>query len=261
MEAHYRWDAMTGGYRQRRVIDSFAPELLTPMHRPNAPHSSPAPRLPNPPLPADHRQVSSPAHAVVVGEIAHAMFEALRDMDKCCSTGLCNFVSRSPFAGLRRKDEAAMTWGLTERLQEKWKVQQREHSYPSGGGECDRVIELHDGGRIWLELKLAWRVWFYKQVTYNQERTYRGYLDGSHHSHSFVGDFAKLERITAKDARYLAVLLIGFDGRDGRMTRDVNTLLESQRLQQRGWQFESDSWPSSQSDECWHRCWLVWRDA
>src|SRR5688572_25351266 len=82
--------------------------------------------------------------------VAAAAFQALREMDAECPTGLCNYVSVSPHAGKKRKDEPAMTWGVTNALGKRWRVEQCEHDYPQGGGKCDRVLELSDGSRLWL---------------------------------------------------------------------------------------------------------------
>lgn len=191
--------------------------------------------------------------------IGQAVFRALREMDASCARGLCAFVSCSPFAGQKRKDEAAITWGVTKSLQSDWSVEQCEHQYPEGGGRCDRVLDLSDGSRLWLEVKLAWRAWFYDVVKHNAPFMYNGYFGGDHHSHSVAGDFAKLERINATHARYAALLIVGFDLKDSQITPDVLALTKREQLAERGWRFMADSWPTQQSIECWHRCWFAWR--
>lgn len=193
--------------------------------------------------------------------IPTAMVLGLREMDNHCSTGLCDYVSASPYAGKRRKDEAAITWGVTKALQRTWRVDQCEHDYPNGGGRCDRVIEMVDGSRLWLEIKLAWRTWFHQRVKNNTDFYYKGYFDGIHHSHSVAGDFSKLERIGSKDAKYLALLLVGFDAREGQMTKDMAELVRQERLVERGWHLSSDAWVNRHSAECWNRCWFGWRAA
>jgi hypothetical protein len=198
---------------------------------------------------------------VEVELIAHVAFRALRDMDAQCPTGLSNFVSCSPFAGKNRKDEAAITWALTNALGKRWHVEQCEGRYPEGGGRCDRVVELSDGFRLWLEVKLAWRTWFCKVVKHNDPRAYNGYLNGDYHAHSVAGDFAKLERIGRTHGRYLALLVVGFDGQDGVMVKDMAALAERERLEQRGWSLLSDAWATRQSVECWNRCWFAWRES
>jgi hypothetical protein len=196
-----------------------------------------------------------------VEAIAHAVFRALREMDAECPTGLCNYVSCSPYAGQKRKDEPAMTWRVTEALRKRWHVEQCEHDYPQGGGRCDRVVELPDGSRLWLEIKLAWRTWFYEVVEHNDPRAYSGYLGGEHHSHSVAGDFTKLERIDRDHARFVALLVVGFDGRDGQMVEDMAALAEREKLAHRGWHLLLDAWATTQSAECWNRCWFGWRKA
>src|SRR4051794_34813288 len=108
--------------------------------------------------------------------IAAAAFRAVREMDAACPTGLCNYVSVSPFAGKKRLDEPAITWGVTNALAKNWRVEQCEHPYPQGNGRCDRVVELSAGTRLWLEIKLAWRAWYYEVVKWNDMRAYDGYL-------------------------------------------------------------------------------------
>jgi hypothetical protein len=196
-----------------------------------------------------------------VEAIAATTFRALREMDAHCPTGLCNYVSCSRYAGEKSKDELAITWGVTEALRKQWQVEQREHAYPSGGERCDRVIECADGARLWLEIKMAWRTWFYEVVKPNAPFFYNGYFGGKHHPHSVAGDFAKLERIGADHARYVALLVVGFDGKDAKMSEDMTSLVEREGLVQRGWRLLSDTWPTRQSDECWHRCWFAWREA
>jgi hypothetical protein len=195
-----------------------------------------------------------------VEQIGHAIFRALREMDAQSTTGLCNYVSCSPFAGKKGKEEAAITWGVTNALRVTWQVEQCEHRYPQGSGRCDRVIELRDKSRLWLEVKLAWRSWFYGIVKHNNEFIYSGYLGGAHHSHSVCGDFRKLELIGSDYARYVALLLVGFDRADGKMADDMAELMQREGLLERGWHLLIDAWPTKQSDECWHRCWFGWRE-
>jgi hypothetical protein len=112
-----------------------------------------------------------------------------------------------------------------------------------------------------MEVKLAWHTWFYGVVKQNKPFMYDGYFGGKHHSHSVAGDFAKLERITAKHARYVALLLVGYDSADGNIEQDMSALAECEHLDKRGWHFLSDSWQTRQSSECWNRCWFAWREA
>src|SRR2546429_357049 len=122
-----------------------------------------------------------------IDSVAREVFAGLREMDARCPSGLCNYVSCSPYAGKKHKEEAAITWGLTETLQKNWDIEQRERAYPAGRGRCDRVIVFADGSPLWLEIKLAWRTWFYEVVKHNAPFMYNGYFHGDHHSHSVTG--------------------------------------------------------------------------
>jgi hypothetical protein len=192
--------------------------------------------------------------------IAQATFNALREMDAHCPTGLCNYVSCSPYAGKKRKDEPAITWGVTEALRKRWRVDQRERAYPQGRGRCDRVLALQDGSQAWLEVKLAWRTWFSECVKHNNGFMYSGYLNGEHHSHSVAADLLKLEQISADHARYVALLVVGFDGCDAKMADDIASLGDREGLMRRRWRLLADAWSTRQSDDCWIRCWFAWRE-
>lgn len=198
-----------------------------------------------------------------VEEVGELIFRALREMDAQCPGGLCDYVVCSPFAGKKRRDEAAITWGITAAVSGTWPVSTQECPYPRGRISCDRVIELSDGP-LWLEVKLAWRTWFSSTariVKHNDPFIYETYLGGGHRSHSVAGDFKKLEAgLDLEDARYSAVLLVGFDGKDAKMAADVATLVEREGLVQRGWHIVGMEWPTKQSGECWNRCWYAWRE-
>ena len=51
-----------------------------------------------------------------IESVADATFRALRNMDVQSSARLCDYVSCSPYTGKKQKDEAAITWGVTEAL-------------------------------------------------------------------------------------------------------------------------------------------------
>ena len=204
--------------------------------------------------------MSASQKAREIEEVASNTLSGLHEMDLKCDTGLCNYVSCSPFAGKKRKDEAAITWGVTEILQRNWKIDQCEHAYPQSGCRGDRELKLSDGSSLLLEIKLAWRIWFYGVVRYNPTFIYNGYFRGEHHSHSVAGDFKKLESIRLKHTRYVALLVVGFDGKDGKMSEDMVTLAEREQLDRRGWHLIEKSWQTKQSDECWIRCWFAWHE-
>lgn len=197
-----------------------------------------------------------------ITDLPTAMFRALRAMDDECPEGLCNYVSMGPWRGKQGKEEASMTWGLTRALNQTglWRVPDREQAYPGGGGRCDRVVQLADASWLWLEIKRAWRAWYFGHLKRNPHQIYRGYLSGSHHTHSFAGDFHKLERIGPEHGRYLGLLLIGFDLDDAEMQRDVAAVMRNERVADRGWQSATAAWQTAQCSECWIRCWFCWRE-
>jgi hypothetical protein len=182
-------------------------------------------------------------------------------MDRESPCGLCDYVSHSPFKGKLRKNEAALAWGVTEQLRKKYEVEQAEHSYTSSRKRCDRVVALPRGGTVWLEMKHAWRRWYYEGVQDNKPFFYNGYFRGDHHTHSVAHDFEKLELLRPSQATYVALLMVGFDGADAVMERDMQALSTSAKLQERGWRVAARAWPTKESSECWHRCWFWWRSA
>jgi hypothetical protein len=196
-----------------------------------------------------------------IEEVGKAVFEILRKMDSDCPKGLCDFVSQSPYAGRKKKDEAAITWGITKGLQNGWQVEQQEFDYPGDKRRCDRVVQLKNGSRLWLEIKLSWRAWWSSCVVDNKPFFYHGYFTGANHKHSLAGDFRKLAELRGTQTDYVSLLLVGFDRSDSKMAHDMVELQNRERLTEKGWKWISDAWPSHQSDECWHRCWFYWRRA
>jgi hypothetical protein len=192
--------------------------------------------------------------------VGDAVLAALRDMDAACASGLCNYVAATPWAGRKGKDEAAIVWGVTERLQKSFDIEQREHDYPGSREKCDRVLTLADGSAVWIEFKNAWRAWYFERVKHNPSSTYRSYFNGEGRSHAVSHDFRKLEQLRRCDAAYVAVVVVGFDGDDGVMANDLERLATTQELAARGWRMAADSWQTRQNAACWHRCWFWWRE-
>jgi hypothetical protein len=50
-------------------------------------------------------------NAAEIEQLAETVLRALREMDRECDTGLCDYVSNSPFAGKLKKNEAALALG------------------------------------------------------------------------------------------------------------------------------------------------------
>jgi hypothetical protein len=87
--------------------------------------------------------------------LARRFVQVLQWMDEECLTGLCDYAQ---LVGLKGRDEAGLTFGVTKHLIEDGVlVEQKEHLYPQDGSgkrpRCDRVLLMPDGSRIWLEVK------------------------------------------------------------------------------------------------------------
>jgi hypothetical protein len=93
---------------------------------------------------------------------------------------------------------------------------------------CDLVISLPHSGRLWLELKLAWKAWFNcasKPVYSNS--VYRSYLQGINRTHSFRQDFEKLGGDHWPAGDYRAICLIGTDCVKAPMDQEVHAVVQS----------------------------------
>ena len=206
----------------------------------------------------------------VMGPLTTSVFQGLRQMDEACPTGLNDFAQ---LVGLKGKDEPGLTFGITQQLiRAGYAVDQCERHYPGQEGKkgarrtCDRFIRLADGSRVWLELKLAWRCWYYGQVKWNNEFHYKGYLFGpdwgpdKSRRTSVAQDIDKLQVLTRDDADFVSVLVVGFDADDSQMVADMAQLAVRAELTSRGWVTPAPAcWPARQSSSCWNRCWFWWK--
>lgn len=124
---------------------------------------------------------------------------------------------------------------------------------------CDVVVELPSGGRLWLELKGAWRdYWAAKGNLF----IYRSYLlhplvpDLDPKSHTLPHDLTKLGRLSPDEASAVAALLIGFEADGDPMDADVQELVRLARLDASPWVEFSDRWAASHAVGHHVRCWL-----
>jgi hypothetical protein len=119
---------------------------------------------------------------------------------------------------------------------------------------------LDDTIEIWVEVKFAWKSWFNCTGGYetNSDFMFRGYLMGSHHSHSAAHDFVKLTGLAPATA-FKGMLLVGFDSSDAPMGRDI-AVLESQAAV--GWRLEQPLMWDDRRDSIKGRsrinCWFWW---
>ena len=101
---------------------------------------------------------------------------------------------------------------------------------------CDLVLSWPNLGRIWMEVKGAWR--------HNDRPGLQ--RNGSYlkHLHSAAEDAAKLLRVDTTAADYLALLLIAFDQQgDPIPASDIDVVRQQTRA--RGWREQSTSWNDS----------------
>lgn len=110
---------------------------------------------------------------------------------------------------------------------------------------CDLVIDLGEEGKLWLEVKGAWRDYWG-----GNSGIYRCYLLfpldprfdlGKDHTVPF--DLAKLNGLGQPEAQHVAELLIGFENLNDPMSEEIDTLIQLARLQE--WQSATDTWEST----------------
>ena len=95
---------------------------------------------------------------------------------------------------------------------------------------------LNAGGRLWLELKLAWKAWMNCSIppTYSNGN-YLPYLRGMNHDHSFRGDFDKLSAAALPPTDFRAVCLVGFDYVHDPMDKEVVAVVRETYSSRRRW--------------------------
>ena len=143
-----------------------------------------------------------------------------------------------------------------------------ECRYPVQGSrqKCDVVITLPQdvaggggGGKLWLEVKGAWKQWWLER---GGEHIYRSYLlhplvpglDKSK-THTAALDLQKLKAITPEHGTLIGLLLIGFDGANP-MQPDVDEFVRLARLDQPPWESWQDCWPDERRSGQFIRTWL-----
>jgi hypothetical protein len=200
------------------------------------------------------------------------LVEGIKTIDRECSTlingveaGLCNVKRQFADAardGTKKKlrEENLISWRL-KTLMDKVGIQvATEKKYPGCNKKCDLVI-LADEGRIWIEVKLAWKNWFNCKGTEGTSSNYKGYLFGDLSHPGTSHDFHKLERLTSDNARRLGLLLIGFDSLRKSMQHDIDDLAEQEKLADRGWAIgHHDAWLDRRNEQFRINCWFWSKD-
>jgi len=115
-----------------------------------------------------------------VQKLGHALLDALQAMDAECSTGLCDYNTFLPM----HSHERACCEGLRRRLRKlSYSPDAGERPYPGPtpkrgrGKSCDLFV-LSDADRIWVEVKIVWRQWYYGVLKRNPDGIYKPYFHG-----------------------------------------------------------------------------------
>jgi hypothetical protein len=200
--------------------------------------------------------------------LASDLFDSLERMDRECPTGLCDYATHLSFNS--RRHEAACCTDLRRHLAQRgYNVDPKEKLYPTApsarGPKCDLFLTTSANDRVWIEVKVAWRQWFYEVVKRNADGIYRPYFYGPlsggwEKTHSVLQDLQKLEAVTKADADFVGELGIGFDSADLEIVADLARLGSEARLEQRGWNLMHQRvWDDARSSECRLTCWFWWR--
>jgi hypothetical protein len=144
-----------------------------------------------------------------IGSVGGHLFSALKQIGDTCPTGLRGYTSVQP-----GNDEVEITKALHMALRDAGFAVQRERQYPigstsnlSGGGRCDLVIDVN-GGKLWLEAKVAWTLWYRNKAA----GILREATNTDERMQAFVEDCnGKLSGLTLRDASHVGGLLIAFE--------------------------------------------------
>jgi hypothetical protein len=183
-------------------------------------------------------------------------------MDLACATGLCDYGTHE---GMPAKVEKALHIGLQRHLVAGGYKVVLERPYPGSRKTCDLFVIDSEGHRFWIELKLAWRQWFYEHVKRNKDGLYRPYLFGPlvpgwEKTHSVYQDTEKLGLLGPKDGDTVGVVGVGLDSASGEVAADLAELAVLARLRERGWHVtDVRTWIDRHCAECRLTCWFWWK--
>jgi len=162
--------------------------------------------------------------------------------------------------------EACWTKRLAELLREEGYQVKDETQYPGlpkgRKNRCDLVIELSDNGKLWLEIKGAWKSYWYSR---KKQSIYKSYLfyplkpGLMEKSHATALDLEKLEQIRPPYGTCTGLLLIGFDSMEYPMDNDITEFIRLAGLDNSPWESAYDGWDDAYRDGERVRCWGWWR--
>lgn len=204
-------------------------------------------------------------------KLTQALFSALRQMDveavtllgSGAPTGLSDY-GRHARPELKRP-QAEVEWSrrVAQLLRIEGFAVTTEVPYPAYAvpvtrrrQRCDLVIDLGEDGKLWLEVKGAWRdYWGGKSGIYLCYLLFPlapEYDLGKDHTVPF--DLAKLKALKQPEAQHVAELLIGFERHDDPMDTEIGSLIRLAELDQ--WQTHVDAWDSTVVPSQRIRAWL-----
>ena len=210
--------------------------------------------------------------------IAATISLALRKMDQEAapregkSTGLLWYAAHSRPDLKRPQTEPEWSKRVAVLLSEAGYPARCECRYPISGSrqKCDVVVDLPPpkGGKLWLEIKAAWKHWWMNNRGKYGERIYRSYLFSPllpgldvAKSHTAALDLRKLETIPREHGTHIGLLLIGFDGEgEYSMLSDVQQFVALAKLKDLRWQMSSDWWEDHHRPGQFVRSWLWTRE-
>lgn len=206
----------------------------------------------------------------MLDQFAHAVFESLRRMDAEAEvlrdgnpTGLSWYAGFSRPELKRPRTEPEWSLRLAILLSECGFPSHAERTYPTSRKKCDLVIEVPELGRLWLEVKGAWKQWW---VDRGNEFTYRSYLFhpllpglDSSKKHTAAFDLKKLDAVSRDNGSHVGLLLVGFDG-DAEIGPDIDAFRRLAELDANVWSEFSDWWPDEHRSGEFVRCWLWIRE-
>lgn len=211
--------------------------------------------------------------SLLAEQIGEAIFSALRQMDAEAetvrdghATGLWWYGAHARPESKRSRTEVEWSKRMASLLNERGVTAKCEHRYPSSRAgnrqHVDVLITLpaeFGGGRLWLEVKGAWKQYWLER---GSERIYRSYLfhplvaglDATK-THTAALDIEKLKGISPTHGSHVGFLLIGFDGEEP-MEGDVREFARLAGIDAQPWQCVLDAWEDVRRPGQHVRCWL-----
>ena len=161
--------------------------------------------------------------------LADKCFASLRQMDKEATTILKDTGAPAGLSGWgwhvnpdAGKTEVEWTKRIANDLQrDRIRCDPPNKPYPNCMRKrCDLVVYGDDQYPIWIEIKGAWRDYWNGKGIYLSYLLYPLVEGLTPKSHTVPLDLIKLEMLRAKDASYVAELLVGFEKPDDPMDAD-----------------------------------------